>query len=302
VAALKSRAGLSELTAFVTIARERSFSAAARVLGVSPSALSHAMRGLEARLAVRLFNRTTRSVALTEAGEQLLRRVGPAMADLEDAVNEVASARDVPTGSIRISASESAAKPLVQQLLPAFLAKYPKIQVEFVVDTRLVDIVADGFDAGIRVLADVPRDMVAIRFGPDIRFAAVASPEYFAQHAPPKAPHDLTQHRCIRFRFESGALYRWDLEYQGKSASIDVDGPMTLGNLSLMIEAALAGIGIAWVPDYAAAEYLRSGRLVQVLAEWSPAFAGLCLYYPANRHPPAALRLFAQALREWAKG
>jgi DNA-binding transcriptional LysR family regulator len=291
------RAGLSELTAFVAIAHQRSFSAAARSLGLSPSALSHAMRGLEARLDVRLFNRTTRSVALTEAGEQLLRRVGPAIADLEDAVNEVASARDRPSGSIRISASESAAKAIVRHVLPGFLATYPDIHVEFVVDSRLVDIVADGFDAGVRVLEDVPRDMIAVRFGADIRFAAVASREYLARHEP---PHDLAQHRCIRFRFESGALYRWDLEHHGKSASIDVDGPMTLGNLNLMVEAALAGIGIAWVPDYLVAEHLAAKRLVQVLAEWSPTFAGLCLYYPANRHPPTALRLFVQAMREWA--
>jgi DNA-binding transcriptional LysR family regulator len=269
-------------------------SARRRALGVSPSALSHAMRGLEGRLDVRLFNRTTRSVALTEAGEQLLRRVGPAIADLEDAVNEVASARDRPSGSIRISASESGAKALVRHVLPGFLATYPDIHVEFVVDTRLVDIVADGFDAGIRVLEDVPRDMVAIRFGADMRFAAVASPDYLARHEPPRAPHDLARHRCIRFRFESGALYRWDLEYHGKSASIDVDGPMTLGNLNVMVEAALVGIGIAWVPDYLVAGHLASGRLVQVLAEWSPAFPGVCLYYPANRHPPTALRLFAQ--------
>jgi DNA-binding transcriptional LysR family regulator len=294
------RAGLPELTAFVAIAHERSFSAAARTLDVSPSALSHAMRGLEAKLGVRLFNRTTRSVALTEAGEQLLRRVGPAIADLEDAVNEVTSARDRPSGSIRISASESAAKALVRHVLPDFLATYPDIHVEFVVDTRLVDIVADGFDAGIRVLQDVPRDMVAIRFGPDMRFAAVASPEYLTRHKPPKAPHDLAQHRCIRFRFESGALYRWDLEHRGKSASVDVAGPMTLGNLNLMVEAALAGIGIAWVPDYLVAEHLAAGRLAQLLPEWSPSFPGLCLYYPANRHPPTALRLFAQAVREWA--
>jgi DNA-binding transcriptional LysR family regulator len=295
------RAGLSELTAFVAIAHQRSFSAAARTLGVSPSALSHAVRGLEARLDTRLFNRTTRSVALTEAGEQLLRRVGPAIADLEDAVNEVACARDRPSGSIRISASETSAKSIVRHVLPDFLATYPNIHVEFVVDTRLVDIVADGFDAGIRVLDDVPRDMIAIRFGPDMQFAAVASPEYFAHHEPPKAPHDLAQHRCIRFRFESGALYRWDLEHQGKSASIDVDGPMTLGNLNLMVEAALVGIGIAWVPHHLVAEHLASGRLIQVLAQWSPSFPGVCLYYPANRHPPTALRLFAQAVRDWAK-
>ncbi|WP_031356659.1 LysR family transcriptional regulator [Caballeronia sordidicola] len=296
-----SRAGLSELTAFVAIAEQRSFRAAARTLGVSPSALSHSMRGLEGRLGVRLFNRTTRSVALTEAGEQLLQRVGPAMAELESAVNEVASARDQPSGSIRISASESAAKPIVRHVLPGFLASYLGIHVEFVVDTRLVDIVADGFDAGIRVLQDVPRDMIAIRFGPDMRFAAVASPDYLSRHEPPKTPDDLAQHRCIRFRFESGALYRWDLEHRGKSASIDVDGPMTLGNINLMVEAALAGIGIAWVPDYQVADHLASGRLVQLLPEWSPAFPGLCLYYPANRHPPAALRLFAQAVRDWVK-
>lgn len=294
------RAGLSELTAFITIADQRSFRAAARMLGVSPSALSHSMRGLEARLDVRLFNRTTRSVALTEAGEQFLRRIGPAVAVLEDAVNEVASARNLPSGAIRISASESAARTLVRHVLPDFLAAYPDIHVEFVVDTRLVDIVADGFDAGMRVLQDVPRDMIAIRFGPDMRFAAVASPEYLSRHEPPKAPHDLRQHRCIRFRFESGALYRWDLEHRGKTASIDVDGPMTLGNLNLMVEAALAGIGIAWVPEYQVTELLAAGRLVHLLPEWSPSFPGLCLYYPANRHPPIALRLFAQAVREWA--
>ena len=295
------RAGLAELTAFVAIADQRSFRAAARTLGVSPSALSHSMRGLEGRLGVRLFNRTTRSVALTEAGEQLLLRVRPAMADLEDAVNQVASAHDRPSGLIRISASEASARQIVRHVLPGFLAAYPDIHVEFVVDTRLVDIVADGFDAGIRVFEDVPRDMIAVRFGVDMRFAAVASPDYLAQHAPPKTPDDLAQHRCIRFRFESGALYRWDLERRGKSASIDVDGPMTLGNLNLMIEAALAGIGIAWIPENQVTEELASGRLVHLLPEWSPSFAGLCLYYPANRHPPTALRLFADAVREWAR-
>ncbi|MGF6759062.1 LysR family transcriptional regulator [Paraburkholderia sp. GAS334] len=294
------RAGLSELTAFIAIADQRSFRAAARILGVSPSALSHSMRGLEARLGVRLFNRTTRSVALTEAGEQLLLRVRPAITDLEEAVNQVASANDRPSGSIRISASEAAARQLVVHVLPDFLDAYPDIHVEFVVDTRLVDIVADGFDAGIRVLGDVPRDMIAIRFGPDMRFAAVASPDYLSRHALPKAPHDLAQHRCIRFRFESGALYRWDLEHRGKSASVDVDGPMTLGNLNLMVDAALAGIGIAWVPETHVAEHVASGRLIHLLPEWSPSFPGLCLYYPANRHPPTALRLFAQAVREWA--
>jgi DNA-binding transcriptional LysR family regulator len=294
------RTGLSELTAFIAIAEQRSFSGAARVLGVSPSALSHSIRNLESKLDVRLFNRTTRSVALTEAGEQLLQRVRPAIADLEDAVSEVASARNRPSGSIRISASESGARALIRHVLPEFLARYPDIHVEFVVDSRLVDIVAAGFDAGIRVLEDVPRDMIAIRFGPDMRFAAVASPEYLQHHEPPRVPRDLAKHRCIRFRFESGALFRWDFVRLGKSASIDVDGPMTLGNVNLMVEAALAGIGIAWVPEAHVTEYVAAGRLVHLLPDRGPVYSGFCLYYPANRHPPTALRLFAQAVRDWA--
>lgn len=258
------------------------------------------MRGLEARLNVRLFNRTTRSVALTEAGEQFLRRVAPVMAELEDAVNETASSRHRPSGSIRISAAEAGARPLIQHVLPDFLAAYPDIHVEFVVDTRLIDIVADGFDAGIRLLDDVPRDMIAIRFGPDMRLGAVASPDYLARHGMPETPQDLKKHRCIRFRFLSGALYHWDLERRGTSIDINVDGPMTLGNTNLMVDAALAGIGIAWVPDYHVVAHLASGRLVQVLPEWSPSMPGACLYYPANRHPPTALQLFTQAVREWA--
>ena len=293
------RVGLSELTAFVTIAEHRSFRAAARQLGVSPSALSHAIRNLEARLDARLFNRTTRSVGLTEVGDKLLRRVQPAMADLDDAVSEVGEDRDRPSGSIRISAAESGAKPLIQHVLPAFLATYPDIHVEIIVDTRLVDIVADGFDAGIRLFDDVPRDMIAIRFGPDVRFVAVASPAYLSQSGAPKTPQDLQQHRCIRFRFLSGALYRWNFERHGTSADIDVDGPMTLGNTNLMVDAALAGIGIVWLPDYQVAEHLTSGRLIDLLQEWSPSIPGGCLYYPANRHPPVALRLFTKAVREW---
>lgn len=294
------RAGLPELTAFVAIAEQRSFSGAARLLGVSPSALSHSMRGLEARLELRLFNRTTRSVALTEAGDQLFQRVRPLLGDLESAVNEVTSARNTPSGSIRLSASESSFRPLIRHVIPGFLAANPQIHIECVADGRLVDIVADGFDAGIRLHDDVPRDMIAVRFGPDIRFVAVASPDYLEHNEAPKAPHDLKQHRCIRFRFASGALFRWDLEHLGRSANIDVDGPMTMDNLNLMVEAALAGIGVAWVPEAQVTEHVEAGRLIQLLPEWSPYYPGLCLYYPANRHPPMALRLFAQAVREWA--
>ncbi|QBQ99797.1 LysR family transcriptional regulator [Paraburkholderia pallida] len=295
------KAGLSELNAFVAIAEHGSFSAAARVLGLSPSALSHTMRAMEARLDLRLFNRTTRSVALTEAGERLLKRVAPALAELEGAVDEVSTAGNRPSGTVRISASEASARQLVRHVLPDFLATYPEIHIEFVVDTRLVDIVAEGFDAGIRVLEDVPRDMIAVRFGKDMRFVAVASPDYLARHGVPKQPHDLMKHRCIRFRFDSGTLYRWDLTQRGKTASIDVDGPMTLGNLNLMIESALVGIGVAWVPEEQVEDHVAAGRLVKVLPEWGPVFPGLCLYYPANRHQPIALKLFADAVRVWAE-
>jgi DNA-binding transcriptional LysR family regulator len=293
-------ANLSELNAFFAVAEQRSFSGAARALGVSPSALSHAVSNLETRLTVRLFNRTTRSVALTEAGEQLLKRAEPAIADLEAALDEVVAARNRPSGSVRISAAEAGARPLIQHVLPRFLAAYPNIHVEIVVDTRFVDIVAEGFDAGIRLHEDVPRDMVAVQITPSLRMAAVASPAYVSQHGEPKTPHELINHRCIRFRFSSGALYQWDLERRGRSATVDVNGPMTLGNTTLMVDSALAGIGIAWVPDYHITEHVAAGRLIHVLPEWSPTLSGLCYYYPDNRHPPVASRLLAQAVREWA--
>lgn len=296
------RTDIGELTTFITIAEQRSFSGAARILGVSPSALSHTIRHLEARLGVRLFNRTTRSVALTEAGEQLLLRVRPAVADLEDALNDAATARNRPSGQIRISASEAGSRPLIRHVLPAFVARYPDIHVEFVVDSRLIDIVEHGFDAGVRVHEDVPRDMIAVRFGGPMHFVAVASPDYLTRHAPPESPHDLTRYPCIRFRFESGALYRWDLMRDGKRVSVDVDGPLTLGNQTLMVDAALTGIGIAWVAEAHVTGHLAAGRLVRVLPEWGQTFDSMCLYYPANRHPPAALRLFVEVVREWAAG
>jgi DNA-binding transcriptional LysR family regulator len=296
------RADLPELTAFITIAEHRSFSGAARVLGVSASALSHSMRNLEARLEMRLLNRTTRSVALTEAGEQLLLGVRPLLADLANVANEVTSARNTPSGSIRISASESSLRELIRHVVPDFANRYPQIHIEFVVDSKLQDIVGDGFDAGVRLYDDVPKDMIAVRFGSDLIFAAVASPQYLADHPAPQQPQDLKHHRCIRFRFTSGGLFRWDLTHDQHNSSLDVDGPLTLDNVNLMVEAALAGIGIAWVPLGQVAEHLQSGRLVHLLPQSSPNYSGLCLYYPANRHPPMALRLFAQAVREWASG
>nr|WP_256345540.1 LysR family transcriptional regulator [Pseudomonas sp. PD9R] len=294
------RADLPGLTAFIAIAEQRSFSGAARVLGVSSSALSHSMRNLEARLEMRLFNRTTRSVSLTEAGEQLLNGVRPLMNDLANVVNEVTSARITPSGSIRISASESSIRPLIRHVVPDFVIRYPQIHIEFVVDSKLQDIVGDGFDAGIRLFDDVPLDMIAIRFGPDLRFAAVASPAYLERYPAPEVPQDLKAHRCIRFRFTSGGLFRWDFKHDEQSASLDVEGQVTMDNVNLMIDAALAGIGVAWVPIAQIADHLSDGRLIDLLPQWTPNYSGLCLYYPANRHPPIALRLFALAVREWS--
>ncbi|CAB3744482.1 HTH-type transcriptional regulator PgrR [Paraburkholderia rhynchosiae] len=259
------------------------------------------MRGLEAKLSVRLFNRTTRSVALTEAGEKLFRRVRPAVSDLEDAINEVVSTGDRPTGTIKISASAASALPLVRHVVPAFVEHYPDIHVEFVTDSRLIDIVANGFDAGIRLRDDVPRDMIAVQFQPAMTFAAIASPAYLERHGLPKEPHELADHRCICFRFGSGALLEWELIRRGRSAHVGVDGALTLDDLNLVVQAALAGIGIAWMPVNHVSEHIAAGRLVRLLAEWSPSFPGLCLYYPANRHLPTGLRLFSDAVRSWAK-
>jgi DNA-binding transcriptional LysR family regulator len=291
------RGSFTELNAFVAVADTKSFRAAAKALDVTPSALSHSLKALESRLGVRLLNRTTRSVALTEAGERLVAKVRPSIAALEEAMTETSSMSAKPSGSIRISAAESGARILIQQVLPQFAKEYPDIHIEFVVDTRLVDIVRDGFDAGIRVFDDVPKDMIAVRFGPDMRFAAVASPEYVAKHGAPKSAADLMYHRCIRFRFESGALYKWELRRNTRESALDVQGPVTLGNVNLMIEAARAGIGIAWVPMYQASPFIESGALIDLLPKYCPTFPGLCLYYPANRHAPTALRLFADAVR-----
>lgn len=292
---------LADLTAFITVWEQKGFSAAARKLGVSPSSLSHSMKNLEAQLGVRLLNRTTRSVSLTSAGEHLLRRANPAIAELISAVNEVVSEGNKPSGSIRISAAEEAARLIIREVLPGLLLAYPDIHVEFVVDTRYVDIVADGFDAGMRLLEEVPKDMIAIEMGPPLRLIAVASPVYLERHGIPKVPQDLDVHRCVRYRFDSGAIYHWEMSYQNTNVSLNVAGPLTMGNTPLMVEAALAGIAIAWVPDFAAQSHIAKGQLVELLPEWSPYHSRLSLYYPANRHQPAAFKLFVAAVQAWAR-
>ena len=290
------RSGLFELHAVVTVATHTSFRRAAAELGMSPSALSHAVAALETRLGVRLFNRTTRSVSLSQAGEQFLSRVRPALAEISGAMEAVNALRDTPSGILRINASERAA----QGILPVvtdYLALYPDMQVDLVVDGRMIDIVAENFDIGMRLAEMVPQDMVAIPFGPDISWAVVASPGYLAANGTPKVPHDLTQHRCIRRRLPGGAMYRWEFEIRGEEIAIDVPGPLTLNTDNLMIEAAINGGGLAYLSDSRAAEDIAAGRLVRVLQGFTPPYPGLRLYWPPHRHMRAGVRAFIDLVR-----
>lgn len=255
------------------------------------------MRGLERMMGVRLLNRTTRSVSPTEAGDQLVARLRPLLEDLSVALDEVGTFRDRPSGSIKINASEPAARVLLQTVVPTFLARYPEVALDLITDGRLTDIVAGGFDAGVRLGEAVPRDMIAVPFGGDVRFIAVASPAYLKAHRTPKVPDDLKQHACIRFRLPSGKPYRWEFSRRGQEIEVDVPGALTLDHLGLMTEAAVDGLGIAYVADRSAQPYLETGQLVQVLADWSPAIPGLFLYYPGHRHVPAGLRAFIDVLK-----
>lgn len=292
--------GLDELRSFQVIAELRSFSSAAKMLGVSPSALSHMQKKMEQILNVRLLNRTTRSVSLTEAGEKFLANIQPALIGLDSAIQELISEEDTPRGTIKINCAESGAKLLIQNFFPDFFLKYPQIHIEFVIDTRFVDIVDSGFDAEMRLYNDVPQDMIAIKLGHDFKFVAVASPEYIARNGKPAYPQDLSKHQCIRSRFESGTLYLWEFENQENRFSIDVDGSMTLGNINLVLDAALAGIGIAWLPEPQVQEYIQSGQLINLLPQWGPDLSGFCLYYPSNPYPSKAFKFFTEELKNWA--
>lgn len=289
-------ASLADLTAFAMVARHRSFRAAADAMGVSRSSLSHALRGLEARLGVRLLHRTTRSVSPTDAGARLLERLGPVLGELDAALAEAAGV-DGPAGPLRINALEAAARWLLVEVVPRFLERHPRVELDLVVDDRFVDIVADGFDAGVRLREAVPQDMVAVPFGGDARFLAVASPAYLATHGEPATPYDLKRHRCIRQRLASGKPYRWEFQKGRHEFAVDVPGALTLNNNALMVAAASAGLGIAFVPERTAAAAFADGQLRAVLADWSPTIAGLCLYFPGHRHVPPALRAFVDAIR-----
>jgi DNA-binding transcriptional LysR family regulator len=295
---MNDRPALGDLTALAAIVTHRSFRKAADELGVSPSTLSHMMRTLELKMGLRLLNRTTRSVSPTEAGERLVSRLQPVLRELDLALEEVDALRNRPSGSLRVNASEPAARLLMQSVVPAFLTRYPDMSVDLVTEGRLVDIVAGGFDAGVRLGEAVPQDMIAVRFGGELRFLAVASPAYLAGHKPPLTPDDLKDHACIRVRLPSGKLYRWEFAKHGQELTVDVPGPLTLDHPGLMAEAAADGMGIAYVPDRCAQPFLATGKLVTVLDDWCPLIPGLFLYYPGHRHVPSGLKAFVDMLRE----
>lgn len=289
---------LADLTAFSAVATHRSFRRAADALGLSRSALSHSMRALEQDLGIRLLNRTTRSVSPTEAGEQLLSRLGPVLRDLDEALDTVADVAGHPSGTLRINAPENAARLLLKTVVPRFLERYPSMAIDLVAEGRLVDIVEQGFDAGVRLGEALPQDMVSVRIGGDMRFVTVAAPEYLNGRAPLATPDDLRHHQCIRQRLPSGKRYRWEFQKHGQEVNIDVPGALTLDNNGLMAEAAADGLGIAYVPEPTARAYLVDSRLVTVLEDWCPFIPGLFLYYPGHRHMPAGLRLFIDMLKD----
>lgn len=295
---MNKKPDLNVLAAFSAIAVHGSFRKAADERGMPPSTLSHMMRTLEAQLGVRLFNRTTRSVALTDAGARLLGRIRPLLRDFDAAFEEIEIQQNRLSGIVRINSNETAARMLLHHIIPVFCERYPNIEIDLVTEGQLVDIVAEGFDAGVRLGEDVPQDMIAIRFGPPIRFLAVASPDYLASNPPPETPEALQKHTCICHRLPSGKLYHWEFEKDGEEVAIKVHGSLTLDHLDLMAEAALAGMGIAYLPDNVVGSYLQSGDLVSVLSDWCPPEPGLCIYYPGHRHVPAPLRAFLDVLKE----
>jgi DNA-binding transcriptional LysR family regulator len=288
----------AELTAFVAVAEHKSFSRAAAHLRVSPSALSQTIRQLEERLGARLLNRTTRSVALSKAGERLLARVLPSMSELDSAVAEVRESRGVPSGSLRINAPRVAAARFLGPLFGRFNAAYPDIVLDIVVEDALTDIVAGRFDAGIRLGESLAKDMVAVKLGGELEMAAVGSPEYFARHGVPKTPRDLHKHRCINWRWAtSGTLYRWEFEKDGREFEVAVDGPLIVNDTELFLRGALEGVGLAYMIDEEVRPWIEAGRLKRVLKDWSPRFPGFHLYYPSRRQLPAPLRALVDFLK-----
>jgi len=289
---------LNDLLAFIAVGQERSFTRAAAKLGVSQSALSHTMRGLEERLGVRLLTRTTRSVAPTEAGERLLHSIGPLFEEIEAELAALGELREKPAGTIRITATEYAADEILLPKLAQLLPAYPDIKVEIVIDYGLTDIVAGRFDAGVRSGEQVANDMIAVRVGPDMRMAVVGAPSYFTARSLPEKPQDLIDHNCITLRLPThGGLYAWEFEKDGRELRVRADGQLTYNTTAQMMTAALAGLGLAYVPEGMAKPYLARGRLRRVLEDWCLPYSGYHLYYPSRRQPTPAFALLVGALR-----
>ncbi|AKI99506.1 LysR family transcriptional regulator [Archangium gephyra] len=295
-----TRSVLAELDAVLGVARLGSFRAAALDLGMSTTALSNSIAKLEQRLGIRLFNRTTRSVSLTDAGKTFVERVGPAMTDIHDAMLAAQSLQEVPTGTLRINAFATAAREVMEPLILSFLRRYPQVHVDLVTEGRIVDIVAAGFDLGLRPADLVPADMIAVPLGLKRSNAVVASPEFLRTHGRPTVPTDLYRFRCIRARLPNNALFRWKFEKEGNAVQIDVQGPITLDESSLVRIAAQNGIGLGYVMEADVREDIAAGRLVRVLEDWTPSLAPLALYYPGRKNPPAAFTAFIKTARDFA--
>jgi DNA-binding transcriptional LysR family regulator len=292
------RGNLDDLLAFVVVARERSFTKAAAKLGVSQSALSHTIRGLEARLGVRLLTRTTRSVSSTQAGERLLETVGPRFDEIDAELAALSEFRDRPAGTIRLTTIDYVADTILWPRLSGFLRQYPDIKIEIVIDYSLTDIVAERFDAGVRGGEQIAKDMIAVRIGPDIRMAVVGAPTYFKKRPLPRTPQELVEHSCINLRLPThGGLYAWEFEKGGRELRVRVDGQLVFNGTTQMLNAALAGFGLAYVPEDLALPHLSKGRLVRALADWCPPYPGYHLYYPSRRQSSPASALLVDALR-----
>ncbi|PWR23071.1 LysR family transcriptional regulator [Zavarzinia compransoris] len=292
------REDLVDLNAFLVVAEEQSFTRAAAKLSTSQSSLSHTIRRLETRLGVRLLTRTTRNVAPTEAGERLLRTLRPALESIGGELASISELREKPAGTIRITASDHAVKTVLWPAIAKLLPQYPDVHIELSIDSSLTDIVAERFDAGVRLGEALAKDMVAVRIGPDLRMIVVGSPAYFRNNPVPRFPHDLAGHRCINLRMlSSGSLYAWELAKDGRDVRVRVEGQLAFNSVPMIVEAAAAGFGLGFVMADQAEQHLADGRLVQVLEDWCPAFAGYHLYYPSRRQPSAAFALLVDALR-----
>lgn len=287
----------SALSLFMAVARHRSFRRAADEIGCTPSAVSHGLRALEERLGIRLVNRTTRSVALTEAGQQLYGRIEPAFRDITDALDDLNSYRDRPVGNLRLNAAHVATAMVVLPLAARFLEQHRQVTLEIVSDNALIDMVSEGFDAGVRFGEIVAQDMIAVPIGPRQRSAVVATPEFFARHFRPSAPEQLRELPCLHLRFSSGRLYDWEFERGGVEFQVAVQGPLILSDQGHILQAALAGVGVAYLFETQVEQLVAEGRLVRVLEEWCPYYPGFHLYYPSRRQMPSTLRAFVDFVR-----